>query len=115
MDLLTPSLKSSPGHDMAEVSVSLTQAVWPFLFLSPRHHAVIYNLPGGFLLNPNKTVPKSEKQNDFPATFLELDELQLSYGRPSTSDVFWDLLNESSLHTWYTNEYSGHFVSGGLS
>lgn len=37
MDFLIPFLKPAPGCDMAEVPVSLTQTVWPFLFSSPHH------------------------------------------------------------------------------
>lgn len=50
--------------------------------------AEICNLPGTFLLNPNKTVLESKKQDDFPAMFLELDELQLRCHRSLTADVF---------------------------
>lgn len=71
---------------MAEVKVSLTQAVRLSVSLT-LPSAEIYNLPGVFLLNPNKTVLELEKQNDFPATFLELDELQLRCRRSLTSDV----------------------------
>lgn len=52
--------KPPPGHDMAEVHVSLTQAVWPFVSFSPS--AEIYYLPSIFLLNPNKTVLELENK-----------------------------------------------------
>lgn len=60
----------------------------PFSVSFPLLSAVIYNLPGNFLSNPNKTVLKfkKKKQNQFPATFLELDELQLRCGRSSTCE-----------------------------
>lgn len=77
--------KPTSGHYMAEDS-HLNSSGMPFSVSFPLLFAAIYNLPGGFLSNPNKTVLKFKKQNEFPATFLDLDELLLRCGRSSTCE-----------------------------